>query len=312
MNKRLKYVFGAIGRILATILIASYYLAFTWGAYIVRFFNATLLGAFTLAVILYYSSPRLFGVRPLLLPTGLIDWFSNLPLGDRSAVVTALLTTVGFMAAFWSSQAAWQRQAVITTRAYAADDIVDRLMRATHAANDIFSYVSLLRLTISAARLMPINATLLSSLQYQAQRISDFFAMREEFRVAHQALTEIQTRHANVLVNSVGLEDRVAQAVKHYGEAVFACFQVSPPTSNPGAPSFVQDFLAQVNDAALFNTESKCKAAMDIGGALLGFVQAQLRYGMQPPTLAGVINSTRHLPQNVRVFTTIFPTRKRP
>jgi hypothetical protein len=298
-------------RVAAKSIIATYFLTTAWIPYLYRALFGTVWGALVLALCAYYFAHALFGVVPLPLPGGLIQWFSDLPVEGRTAVTTAVLTTVGFMAAFWANYAVWQQQTAMVARANAADAVLDQLMNAIHATSGLRFYLSMMRNAVEAALAAPTHPLAAINLKYVVSQTNELLRTRGLLQVSHLALTELPTRHSNVLTNTFGLSQRIQWATAYFQNALKMTFEVELPAANPGAPTFVQDYLNQVNVPAVDNALRACDIANSNGGALLGYVQGQLKYGAYPPTLSGMLNFTRDLPKNIRMFGVLFPGKQK-
>src|SRR6185312_504474 len=109
--------------------------------------------------------------------------------------------TAGFMAAFWSNFAVWQRQTVALTRARAADDMVNQLMSILHTTNQLVAYLSSLHTVSLALRDDSGNLAASETLRYLAVKAPEFAALREQLRGAHLWLTEVPVRYSNVMTN---------------------------------------------------------------------------------------------------------------
>lgn len=82
----------------------------------------TPLGLLTVSVLAYLWCWNNLAVKPLT-PGELVLWFSNLEVEAQTGIATALITVIGFVIAFQTSNAAWIRQTRISVQLSISDEI---------------------------------------------------------------------------------------------------------------------------------------------------------------------------------------------
>lgn len=272
-----------------------------------RILTRTTWGLFLLAVTSYLASPKLLGIKPLNAPQ-LLEWFGNLPDASQALIASSVLTTVGFLAAFSSKYAALRRQAADALAVEAANSIFDQFTKANRCVIELDGYLEFLQNAIALARNQPDNPQSVQLLLIANQRAGDFLGATARLHEANLSLHEVTIR-SSALISNFGLSDHVQRGRKLFDKAANGC-RFTPPCADTGQATFIADFLSQVDDAAIQSARAEIYRASQEGGAVFGYVQANLRARTISQNFIGMLHTSREVWRNPPALASIFMPRK--
>ncbi|MFM4972062.1 hypothetical protein ACEUCG_11040 [Aeromonas veronii] len=104
--------------LLLTIL---FYLFITF-FYILQFFIGNIYGIFILVLFLYFEADELFSITPYT-PEQLLLWFSSQSESTITALLSTIITVIGFMLTYATATANWKGQLLANLKLQAAGEL---------------------------------------------------------------------------------------------------------------------------------------------------------------------------------------------
>lgn len=266
-----------------------------------RLLFGTLWGVLLFALALYFIAPIVSTIEPLG-PTGLLDWYAGLSTDSQAAVATGLLTTVGFVAAFWAAYAAWQRQLEIQIRMAVADDLNLRFSAVQNMTNRLHGHLVVLQesITESLATQDPDEkAIALFWVNSQAEVVSGW---QRELHEARMNYWGVIGRSGYVLAcvrNGWTDYERVGRLIQKAADNSHFWW----PRANRDDPNFVKEFLRQVDTKALQRAIVSCERVNTEGSAVIGSLRGKLTQGTMRVRFATVSQITERRKFLAKIFT---------
>lgn len=244
-------------------------------AFIMRFFIANLYGMFFLALGLYYYSDSLWGVKAYTFPQ-LIDWFVTQSEGTKTALLSSMVTVIGFMIAYATATYNWKAQALSQLRMQAAGEIDAFFAQCTKLTTDCQVYADAL---VAAVNKIQKECTIEEAMflaHYNRNQVQPFLQQRQQLASLGIEVHRLQGRYTGLLVLTPGLKSNMELAIKaltNITEKVW--FHV--PFHIDGDQNPIQTFINQVNvnDCIVFS-----KAANNNFGQL-NFTSGSVRGHLQ-------------------------------
>lgn len=211
----------------------------------VRFLVGTVRGVFVLSVALYSVMWLVGEPKPFTL-TELLLWLDELAPESKTAVVTTMLTVLGFLVAFHTATVNWKAQALAQLKQHVAGEI------------ELF-YAETSRLTTDAQIYARSLIEAVNSLQSQGASPDAIFCVRralekaEQFRATRDRLSAMSIEVHGISGRHYGVLSTVWGAVKTLEDCASALTEIASsmwihvPIIPDAHPDPLGSFLAQVN-----------------------------------------------------------------
>ena len=261
--------------------IGKIFIPFLWLGLAYRLLFGTLWGVLIVAGLSYALVAQLTTVQPLSI-TGLLDWFADLTVESQSAVITVLLTTVGFVAAFWAAYAAWRRQLEIQIRMGVSDSLSQRFSAVQRITNGLQSNLELLKESIAetiAATDPQEKARALVWVNAQAPQLSNWVQELYEERMNYWGVIGTSGYVLVSVRNGWRDYERVGRLIQNASDA---CGEFHWPRCDMNRPDFVDAFLRQVDAKQLQRAIVSCRRINTEGSAVIGLLRGRLTSGTMP------------------------------
>ncbi|WPC04100.1 hypothetical protein SBP02_15145 [Pseudomonas benzenivorans] len=237
--------------------------AFATSGLIIRFFIANLYGMLFLALGLYYNSHSIFGTEAYT-PAQLIDWFAAQSESTKTALLSSIVTVIGFLIAYATATYNWKAQALSELRMQAASEIDAFFSQCAKLTTDCQIYANALSHAVDKIQK---NCTIEEAAflaHYNRDQGQLFLQQRQQLIALGIEVHRLNSRHTNLLVLAPGLKGNMELATKaltNITEKIW--FHV--PFHIDGDQNPILTFIQQVNvaDCMVFS-----KAAEDNFGQL--------------------------------------------
>ncbi|MGU5767204.1 hypothetical protein [Aeromonas allosaccharophila] len=104
------------------LLLTILFYIFITVSYIMRFFIGNIYGIFFLALIIYWNADELFSINPYT-PEQLLLWFSSQSESTITALLSTIITVIGFMLTYATATANWKGQLLANLKLQAAGEL---------------------------------------------------------------------------------------------------------------------------------------------------------------------------------------------
>lgn len=243
---------------------------------LVRFFVGTILGALTLSVVMYWAMWTIGEPKPFT-PAQLALWIDGLPIESKTAVVTSILTVLGFLIAFHTATANWKAEAVAQLKATVASEIEQFFNEAARLSTDAEIYVRSLIEAVNLIRTQGPTPEATFKIQRSIAQASSFLATRDRLSTMSVEVHRIAGRHSVVLSTVWGATKALEDCATRF-DRITRQMWIQVPCISANHPDLIGQFVAHVNvtECASFiecyeqNSEFINAATGGVRGALLG------------------------------------------
>ena len=212
---------------------------------IFRFLIGTVWGVFLLSISLYSISWLVSESQPLTL-SQLLLWIDELPVDSKTAVITSLLTVIGFLVAFHSATLNWKAQALVQLKTHVAGEIEQFFTEALRHTSDAEIYVrSLIEATNSVKNKGPTSDAIFK-IQRSLELMPKFLETRDRLAAMSVEIHGITGRHFSLLSTLWGATKTLEDSTAAFSEITQKMWVRLPILQN-GLPDPVDEYLRQVD-----------------------------------------------------------------
>lgn len=212
---------------------------------VVRFLLGTIFGVLFLSLLLYWvmwttGEPKPFTFAQLVL------WVDGLPTESKTAVVTSVLTVLGFLIAFHTATVNWKAEALAHLKAHVAGEIELFFSEASRRITDAEIYVRSLVEAVNLAQGAGAPAEAVFKVQRALEMTPSFLANRDRLSAMSIEVHRIAGRHYSVLSTVWGATKALEDCATAFAEITQQMW-VRLPTVQPNLPDPIGQFVTQIN-----------------------------------------------------------------
>lgn len=194
---------------------------------------------------LYYFTPVLFGYEPFDFQE-LILWFDKTSESIKSAILSSIITVLGFLIAYATATANWKSQLLAQIKLEAAGEIEKLFAEASDLATELCIYAESLVESVDKIQKGCSESEAEFSVQYQRERALELKEKRERFCDLSVNVHDLSGKYSNLLMSTPGVTsefEAAKSALKNINEKVWFNF----PVYIANDPNPIQSFVNQVN-----------------------------------------------------------------
>ncbi|UCV22308.1 hypothetical protein [Ferribacterium limneticum] len=199
-------------------------------------------------------------------PAQLVLWIDGLPAESKTAVVTSVLTVVGFLIAFHSATVNWKAEAVAHLKASVASEIEQFFNEAAQLSTKANIYIHSLVEAVNLVHAEGATPDAAFKIRRAIDQASNFLATRDRLSVMSIEVHGIAGRHCSVLSSVWGTTKALEECAAAF-EKIAQQMWIRVPNIEANHPDQIGQFVAQVNVA-------ECKSFIECYEQSYGFINA--------------------------------------
>ena len=210
-------------------------------------------------------------------------WVSNLPAEYKSAVISSVITIVGFLIAFRTATENWRAESLAHLRASVAGEVEVFFSEFLRCSDQARIYAESLVETIDQLQKQGASDDAIFSVQYALEHAGEFQATRNRLSALSVEVHRLIGRNTLVLSSLAGAVDfahDAAAAVTEVSDSMW----IRVPAVAPNSSEFITAFFSQVNVA-------ECARFIECSSRNNGRISA-LTGGVRGGLLAGIVRPT--------------------
>ncbi len=251
------------------IFYASIIVASIW-----RFFIATIWGIFTLSVVLY-SVIWFFGdSKPLTAPQ-LLLWILVLPSEYKIAILSSVLTVLGFLIAFHIAMMSSKQQMHTQLKAYVAGEIEEFFNEVSGLITKARLYAESVVEAVNKIQNQQATPETAFNVSYVLDQTPHFLATRDRLSALSIQVYRILGKNSSILATSWGVTKSLRDAIEAFTE-IAETMWIRVPYIHPEEKNPLGVFLAQVNVSEYLRFIDCCKRNSDFINGTTGAIRGQL------------------------------------
>lgn len=211
----------------------------------VRFLVGTVWGIFFSSVTLYMVMWFLGQPKPFT-PTELVLWVDELSPESKTAVVTTMLTVLGFLVAFYTATINWKAQALAQLKEHVAGEIEVFFSEASRLTIDAQIYVRSLIEAVDTLQSKGMSPDTIFCVRRVLEKAPQFRAARDRLSAMSVEVHQISGRHYAVLSTVWGAIKTLEDCASAFTEITQSMW-IHVPIIPDDHPDPLGSFLAQVN-----------------------------------------------------------------
>lgn len=212
---------------------------------VLRFLVGTVWGVFFLSAVVYSVSWLTGDSKPLSLGQ-LVLWIDGLPTESKTAVITSLLTVLGFLAAFHTATLNWKAEALAQLKAHVAGEIELFFTEATRLTTDAQIYVRSLVNVVNAAHAGGQHFAASFEIERALEQLPKYLATRDRLSAMAVEVHELSGRHHAVLSSVWGATKILEECAESFADITKKMW-VHLPYIKAGHSNLIDEFLRQVD-----------------------------------------------------------------
>ena len=253
---------------------------------IIRFLLGSMLGILLLSILLYWLMWVTGEPKPLTFAQ-LALWVDALPTESKTAVVTSVLTILGFLIAFHTATVNWKAEALAHLKERVAGEIELFFTEASGLITDTEIYADSLVKTIDLIQRVGKTPDAAFRVQRVLETTSKFLADRDRLSAMSIEVHRIAGRHYSVLSTVWGATKALEECASSFAE-ITQCMWIRVPNIQANFPDPIGQFLSQVNVTECRTFTSSCQQNFGFINGTTGGVR-----GLLLAPLVGVNLATR-------------------
>jgi hypothetical protein len=212
---------------------------------VLRFLIGTVWGVFLLSALLYWMLWLVGDSKPLT-PGQLLLWIDGLPTESKTAVITSLLTVLGFLVAFHTATLNWKAEALAQLKAHVAGEIELFFTEASRLTIDAKIYVHSLIEAVNSVQAEGPTFDAMFKIQRTLEQLPKFLATRDRLSAMSVEVHSIAGRHYSLLSTVWGATKVLEDSAAAFSEITKKMW-VPLPNILDGHPDPVAEYLRQIN-----------------------------------------------------------------
>lgn len=241
---------------------------------LLRFLVGTVSGIFISSILLYIGMSTYGETKPFSLAQ-LILWIDALPTESKTAVITSVLTVVGFLIAFHAATVNWKAEALANLKSHVANEIEEFFAEASRLTSDADIYIGSIIVAVNKAQQQGATPEATFAVQWALDRLPKFYATRERLSVMSVEVHRISGRHFTVLSTIPGAIKSLEDCASAFSE-ITRDMWVRLPSIPTNYPNPIELFVAQVDVTECSKFISICKKNSGFINGLSGGVRGAL------------------------------------
>ena len=236
---------------------------------VLRFLVGTILGVFFLSALLYWAMWTTGEPKPFTL-SQLVLWIDGIPSESKTAIVTSVLTVLGFLIAFHTATVNWKAEAVAHLKAKVADEIEAFFTEASRLTTDAEIYARSLVEAVNFFQSHGATTEAVFKIQRTVEKTSAFLAARDRLSAMSVEVHSIAGRHYSVLSTVWGAMKALEDCAAMFAQ-ITQLMWVRVPIIQAELSNPIAQFVSQVNVTECVNFVDCCRAnSGSISGATGG------------------------------------------
>lgn len=241
---------------------------------LLRFLLGTVLGVFILSSVLYWVMWTAGEPKPLTLAQ-LLLWIDGLPTESKTAVVTSVLTVLGFLVAFHTTTVNWKEEALAQLKAHAAGEIEIFFNEAARLTIDAKIYVRSLVDAVNFIQDQGATPDALFKVQRALEKAPGFLVTRDRLSAMAIEVHRIAGRHYSVLSTVWGATKALEDCAAAFTDITHHMW-IRLPNVQPNSSDPIDQFVTQINVTECSNFVACCERNYGFMSAATGGVRGSL------------------------------------
>ncbi len=224
---------------------------------LLRFLVGTVFGVLLTSVTLYWLMWLAGDSKPFTLGQ-LVLWLDAQPTESKTAVVTSLLTVLGFLVAFHTATLNWKAEALANLKAHVAGEIELFFTEASRLIVDAQIYVRSLVEAVNAVQAQGPTFDAAFKVERAIEKAGDFLAVRDRLSAMSVEVHGISGRHYSILSTMWGASNALEECATAFTEMTKHMW-VQLPSIEEDHPDRLAEFLRLVNVSECSNFVACCE-----------------------------------------------------
>lgn len=241
---------------------------------IYRYLFGTVWGVLFLAIMMYYNSEFLLGTTPISFNELCLLLFS-LSETMKAAIVSSLITIIGFIVAYATASSNWKAQLQGTLKSEASFECVNFFDNTQKKVMDCFLYAESLKATIEKIQAGKPKEELLFHTKYDREKTKEFIANREAVVLAGINSHTFLAKYNPIIVNTNGVAANLNLAISALSQ-ISDDIWFNVPYEVSDSEKQISSFMKQVDITSL----NKFIATVNVNKKALSF---------HPGAVAGIL-----------------------
>ncbi|BBO79629.1 hypothetical protein DSCO28_01950 [Desulfosarcina ovata subsp. sediminis] len=227
-----------------------------------------------MSLILYWQAPKIFGAKPFNF-SELVIWFDNLSESFKTAIISSLLTIIGFLIAFQSATKNWKDQLVANIRLDASNNIDLIYTRISELINSIKIYADMnLQIVEKIGAGGDLNE-IANDIRYITSQNEKFLSERQELSILHGQAYQLIGRYSIIFMSTLNSFDQINKN-NEFVKLVADRMWVLVPVLDFSNPKFVEHYLSFVNVEKYSDLAQQCSETYTYVTTMAGNVRGKL------------------------------------
>lgn len=231
--------------------------------------------------------------------TDFISWVSGLSENYQIALITSLLTILGFVVAFYTATANWRNQMKAQLKLQVAGELEYFFAQVTSNITTARLYVESLIEAVNTIQKGDSIDDAVFSVGYLNGKANEFVSARDELSHASSEVHRLIGRNYTLLTSSLGLLESVKLAAESIS-IISSKMWIHLPVVNLQDPNHIQSFLNQVNVTECSEFIQSCNVNYGKISGLSGNVQGSLTaliWGFSLPMYINLVKDRKEYKQ---------------
>jgi hypothetical protein len=177
-----------------------------------RYIFGSMWGLLCLSIILYINSENILGTKPITLYE-LCMLFFSLSESMKAAIVSSLITIIGFIAAYATASSNWKAQLKGTIKAEASFECVQFFKEAHSMITQCDIYANSLKSTVEKIQSDNPKSELLFHTNYDRKKAKEFILNREGIVAKSINSHTFLAKYNSILINTNGVQSNLDLAI---------------------------------------------------------------------------------------------------
>jgi hypothetical protein len=249
-------------------------LIFIFGAFLIRFFTRNIYGLFLLSLFFYWQAPNIFGEKPFNFAE-MFAWFDKLSETFKTAILSSLLTIVGFLIAFQSATKNWKDQLLANIRLDASNNIDITYNRISELINFIKIYADLNLQIVEKIQSNGEPKEVANDIRYIMSQNEKFISERQELSILQNQAYQLIGRYSNIFMATLNTFDQIIK-INEFVKRVADRMWILVPVIDFNNTKFIEHYLSYVNVQKYTDLSKQCDETYTYVTTMAGNVRGKL------------------------------------